>query len=219
MLRANETARHNAAMEPSIITQREARADASKAAAELSHARTEQGGYAPSHAGGPRTPTLGNINSFLSRQAKELAPITKAQETTQELRGLLATDNPAATPQIQKLLTDYVGHIRMTNHLYADNKSFGGVYKRLQNAVNRWFEGDYSPHNKELIRNMVNEMDKTVFEPARKSIVGKNKRVLEKLKIDASIAEEPNPYGSADTAPAAAPAAGGIPDGWSVVEH
>lgn len=160
---------------------------------------------APAASGAGSTPKLGSMNQFWARQAKELAPITKSQETGRELEGLIASGDPNATPQIQKLLTDYVGHMRMTNHLYADNKSFGNMYQRTANAISRFASGDYSTENKKLILDLVKKMDSTVFEPARKNVVAKNTKRLKALglsdELAKDMADDPNAYAGIEMNP------------------
>ena len=127
-----------------------------------------------------------------------MKPVSDAQRQSQEIRGLIATGNAASTPQVQAILTRYMQQSRITNEQYHAMKGFGNVYERLGNAVNKYVSGDYSETNKKLILDLVNQMDKSVFDPARKKIVDKYAKQAKAMKIDPSFADDPNAYSGDD---------------------
>lgn len=143
--------------------------------------------------------TAGNMNQFASRETAELKPINLAQQQSQEIRGMLATDDPAASPQIQKLLTQYLQSGRQTNLTLLQNKGFGTYPERLQNTIAKLFKGQYSDVNKAQILELLDKMDKTVFDPARAKVVGKFKKQAKAEGIDPTFAEDPNAFQGDDT--------------------
>ena len=155
-----------------------------------------------------KTPTLGNINAALRRQDAELAPITKAQSVKREIEGLISSGSPAATPQIQALLTHYMNVSRATNQQYGDNKSFGNIYDRTANAVSRFLAGDQSDANKQMVLKMLRDMDETVLNPARQNIVKRHKKVFEIMGVDPELANNENPYAATPYAVPPAPTGG-----------
>jgi hypothetical protein len=145
--------------------------------------------------GAAKPASAGNMNAFAAREEKEMGPINVAQRQSQEIRGLLATDDPAARAQLVRLLSNYMNVGRTTNQLYLDNKDFGKVYERMGNAISRWSTGDYTDKNKAMILEMVNKMDDNVFNKARTKLVTKFKKQAELMKIDPAFSESPNSFG------------------------
>ena len=141
-------------------------------------------------------PNLGNINAALRRQDKELDPITKNQAARAQIEGLIGSASPATLPQIKAVLTNYLNTARVTNKQYGDQTSFGNIYQRSVNSLDRFINGDLTDANKQMILKMVRDMDSSVFEPARKNIVSRHKNVFEKLGVDPSLADNENPYAS-----------------------
>ena len=154
--------------------------------------------------------SAGNMNQFASRETAELKPINLAQQQSQEIRGMLATDDPAASPQIQKLLTQYLQSGRQTNLTLLQNKGFGTYPERLQNTIAKLFKGQYSDVNKAQILELLDKMDKTVFDPARAKVVGKFKKQAKAEGIDPTFAEDPNAFQGDE------PAVGGDQDSEAV---
>lgn len=141
-----------------------------------------------------KKPTAGNMNQFSSRETAEIKPIDTAQRQSQEIRGMLATDNPASSVQLQKLLTMYLQSGRQTNITYLGNKGFGSYPERLKNTISRIFSGNYSEVNKADIKDLVDQMDKTVFNPARAKVVDKYKKQAKIMNIDPSLADSANAF-------------------------
>ena len=141
-------------------------------------------------------PNMGNYNQFTAQEERMLKPIEDGTRQGQEIRGLIASNDPAAMAQVQKILTQYIQQGRMTNQLYGDNKSFGIVYERAANAISRFATGDYSDQNKKYILNMLNSMDNKVFKPAYDRLIKLNRDRLTKMGGDPSIADRPLTFGS-----------------------
>ena len=173
------------------IQQQKANADTVKANAYKEHVDFLKKAGTDSETGllRPKAASAGSMNAFAARQDKALSPITKAQEQAQVIRGLIATDDPASLPQIQKILANYAQPGRITNQLITASKGFGDVYERGINAISRWTTGDYTVKNKKMILDLVNQMDKTVFDPARKRVVEKFKKQAVLEGIDPSFAD------------------------------
>jgi len=140
-------------------------------------------------------PNMGNYNQFTAQEERMLKPIEDGTRQGQEIRGLIASNDPAAMAQVQKILTQYIQQGRMTNQLYGDNKSFGIVYERAANAISRFATGDYSDQNKKYILNMLNSMDNKVFKPAYDRLIKLNRDRLTKMGGDPSIADRPLTFG------------------------
>jgi len=145
--------------------------------------------------------SAGNMNRLREDEMRDMKPIDEAQRQSEELRGLIATGNPASTPQIQRLMTNYMNAGRITNQLYSANKGFGNLYERTTNALNKFISGKYSAEDKKMLLSLVNEMDKSVFDPSRKHVIDYYKKQAKLEGVDESIAERPNSFAS-DTAPA-----------------
>ena len=152
---------------------------------------------------GARGPSAGNYNQFATRQERELKPITDAERQSLEIRGLISSGDPAALPQLQKLLTQYMQGARITNQQYAANANFGNWAQRMGNIVSRFASGKYSDEDKKQITKMLSFMDKEVFGTARKKLVTKFKKEAEMMNIDPAFADYPSAYDdSGGTAPA-----------------
>jgi hypothetical protein len=167
-------------------------------------------------ASGGKAPTAGNMNEFAARETKEMTPVTLAQQQSQQLRGLIATADPASTAKIQQLYTMYLQSGRNTNEQYKANKNFGSMYDRGINAITKMVTGDYTETNKQQLMNVLDAMDKNVFDVARKNINAKYAKQAKAMKIDPSFADNPNAYVD-DTSGGSA--TGGLPEGWSVKVH
>jgi len=141
----------------------------------------------------------GNMNSALNRQMREMAPIDEAQRQSGEIRGLIATASPASTPQIQRILSNYMNAGRTTNQLYVSNANFGDMYERGANALSRMTQGDYSDVNKEIVLDMINKMENTVFAPARAKLNAKYRMQAQHMKMNPDAFDAPNSFGEDQT--------------------
>lgn len=170
------------------------RADAATAQAAASGKRASNAGQA----------TPGNINTALTRMSKEMGPIDEAQRQTSEIRGLIATANAASTPQIQRILSNYMNAGRTTNQLYVSNANFGNMYERGANALSRLTQGDYSDANKQQVLDMVNQMDSSVFAPARAKLNSKYRMQAEHMRINPDVFDNQNTFSESAAPPSAA---------------
>ena len=159
--------------------------------------------------GGSPGSNMGHVTAVERQRDSQLKPITDAERQSEEIRGLLSSDDPAATSQVQKILGQYIQSGRMSNQQYGDNKSFGNVYQRAKNSLDRYFAGEITPENKKMISDMLDQMDDKVFEPARKNV---NKRFDTELK---HFGFDEAPVENAYSSPASAPKLTNA-DGWKL---
>lgn len=155
--------------------------------------------------------SVAHLNPLMARMERDIKPLNDAQLVGNEIRSLFDSGQAVATAQVQQLLTQYLGKARMTNKLYADNKSFGNFEQRLVNMVSRFASGKYSDDDRKQVLNMVDSMDKTFFSPARKNVETKYQKQLKLMGGDPSFADTSNIYGGlpdvTQPQPAAKPAA------------
>lgn len=185
----------------SLIDTREARLPMEQQRADAATAQAAASGKRASYVG---QATPGNINTALTRMSREMGPIDEAQRQTSEIRGLIATANAASTPQIQRILSNYMNAGRTTNQLFVSNANFGNMYERGANALSRLTQGDYSDANKQQVLDMVNQMDSSVFAPARAKLNSKYRMQAEHMRINPDVFDNQNIFGESKAPPSAA---------------
>jgi len=161
---------------------------------------------APPGAGGGLGGNAGHFNQMAAQQVAELKPIGTAQQRGAEMISMLDSGNPASTVQVQKDLVQWLNAARSTNQQYGDNKSFGNIEQRFANSLNRFLSGKYSADDRKMIKDMINQMNKSVFEPARKNINDVYKKRAKTFGFDPELMERQDPFGG--TGQPAAPSGG-----------
>ena len=198
----------------SLIRSREEAAWRGEQALGQGERRLAQGEERIGKMGSSKSPTAGNINQFRAQAIKAMAPIDELDRQSQEIRGAIASTSPASTQQLQKLLAEYMTKGRAVAMFYGQNKSFGNIYERNLNALNRVFSGKYSADDKKMVSQFVNDMQKTVFNPARKATVDHYRKQAELGGIDPGVADAPNVWAGASDTPSSTPTPGVIEDGY-----
>lgn len=96
---------------------------------------------------------------------KERAPIADMQQKIDKVRTLLASDDPADTPQITTLLTNMFDKTRATNLLFVKNSNFGTLAERVAGFFAKGATGKYSMEQRKQLRRMMDDMETKVIGP------------------------------------------------------
>ncbi len=129
-------------------------------------------------------------------QTKALAPIEDIQQKVTRMKQLLAnaSDNPAATEQVQQGLTDIFESTRPYSQLLNMNSNFGTLMGRMAGFLSEKTGGVYTDEQRKRVSEMVNDMESNVLSPTRQRITQYHQQLAAKSGVPAELVAPPNFY-------------------------